>query len=238
MPSFVVFPDTQHRLQHRMQRCRSGHGGSRTGSTPTASSPSPRTTGRSCPDGACTPPSALHQRRPARTRGRSGGALASTTCASWCPSPCSCTATSCADTRSPPTPSGGSWPPSRCTPKSSATGGRSSCAPTPSPACPACLSGTCRSATGPPRELGLEIVLQTGRMLSELEVYAARRRGSPQRGLSTVTAFVVPGTVRLLVYAATPTRGKSFSSSDKESSTFKSATQGQMVLRYAPHPQQ
>lgn len=86
------------------------------------------------------------------------------------------------------------------------------------------------------RELGLEIVLETGRMLSELEVYAARRRGSPQRGLSTVTAFVVPGTVRLLVYAATPTRGSGSRSSAKKSSTFKQRFAGQngAPLRSAP----
>lgn len=88
------------------------------------------------------------------------------------------------------------------------------------------------------RELGLEIVLEAGRMLSELEVYAARRRGSPQRGLSTVTAFVVPGVVRLLVYADTPTRGRSFSSSVKESSTFNTrfARSNSAPLRSAPAP--
>jgi len=88
------------------------------------------------------------------------------------------------------------------------------------------------------RELGLEIVLETGRMLSELEVYAARRRGSPQRGLSTVTAFVVPGVVRLLVYSATPTRGESSSSSVKKSSTFndRSAKSKSAPLRSAPSP--
>lgn len=76
------------------------------------------------------------------------------------------------------------------------------------------------------RELGLEIVLETGRMLSELEVYAARRRGSPQRGLSTVTAFVVPGVVRLLVYSDTPTRGRTSSSFVKKGSTFENRSAG------------
>jgi len=88
------------------------------------------------------------------------------------------------------------------------------------------------------RELGLEIVLEAGRMLSELEVYAARRRGSPQRGLSTVTAFVVPGVVRLLVYADTPTRGRGSRSSVKESSTFikRSARSKSAPLRSATSP--
>ena len=88
------------------------------------------------------------------------------------------------------------------------------------------------------RELGLEIVLETGRMLSELEVYAARRRGSPQRGLSTVTAFVVPGAVKLLVYSATPTRGGGSSSFVKKSSTFEARSAGPKgaPLRSAPSP--
>ena len=85
------------------------------------------------------------------------------------------------------------------------------------------------------RELGLEIVLETGRMLSELETYAARRRGSPQRGLSTVTAFVVPGAVRLSVYSATPTRGNRSTRSTLESSTFgrRSARSNRAPLRSA-----
>ena len=88
------------------------------------------------------------------------------------------------------------------------------------------------------RELGLEIVLETGRMLSEFEVYAARRRGSPQRGLSTVTAFVVPGAVKLLVYSATPTRGEGSRSSVKKSPTFgqRSARPKSAPLRSAPSP--
>lgn len=83
------------------------------------------------------------------------------------------------------------------------------------------------------RELGLEIVLQTGRMLSELEVHAARRRGSPQRGLSTVTAFVVPGAVRLSVYSDTPTRGRRSSRSTPVSPTFgqRSARSNRAPLR-------
>lgn len=88
------------------------------------------------------------------------------------------------------------------------------------------------------RELGLEIVVEVGRMLSEVEVYAARRRGSPQRGLSTVTAFVVPGVARLLVYAATPTRGSSLNSYVKNGSTFEKryARQTSAPLRSAPSP--
>ena len=88
------------------------------------------------------------------------------------------------------------------------------------------------------REMGLEIVLETGRMLSEIEVYAARRRGSPQRGLSTVTAFVVPGAIKLLVYSDTPTRGKSSSSSVRDRHTFKprSARSQGAPLRSAPPP--
>ena len=85
------------------------------------------------------------------------------------------------------------------------------------------------------RELGLEIVLETGRMLSEVETYAARRRGSPQRGLSTTTAFVVPGAIRLSVYSATPTRGRRSTRSTLESRTFetRSARQNRAPLRSA-----
>lgn len=85
------------------------------------------------------------------------------------------------------------------------------------------------------RELGLEIVVETGRMLSELEVYAARRRGSPQRGLSTVSAFVVPGSVRLSVYSDTPTRGRRSSRSSTDCPTFeeRSARQHRAPLRSA-----
>ena len=85
------------------------------------------------------------------------------------------------------------------------------------------------------RELGLEIVVETGRMLSELEVYAARRRGSPQRGLSTVSAFVVPGSVRLSVYSATPTRGRRSTRSFTDCSTLaeRSAGQNRAPLRSA-----
>jgi hypothetical protein len=47
----------------------------------------------------------------------------------------------------------------------------------------------CRAAA---RDLGLLIDVVPGRMLTEAECYTARRSGSPQRGLSTESAFAVP----------------------------------------------
>lgn len=45
------------------------------------------------------------------------------------------------------------------------------------------------------RRLGVEVVVQTGRMLSWAERMAARRSGSHQRGLATEVAFTIPETV-------------------------------------------
>lgn len=86
------------------------------------------------------------------------------------------------------------------------------------------------------RALGLELVITKGGMISEFEVYAARRKGSPQRGLSTVSAFVVPDWLDLPVDHDTPTRGKRLSTSVTDLSTFKprSARPKGAPLRSAP----
>lgn len=57
------------------------------------------------------------------------------------------------------------------------------------------------------RILGLEIVLIPGRMLTEIECHRARKQGSPQRGLSTVSAFIIPSWLPHPVTNDTPTRG-------------------------------
>ena len=57
------------------------------------------------------------------------------------------------------------------------------------------------------REIGLEVVIQTGRMLNVTECTAARRRGSRQRGLSTEVAFTCPTAIPLNLWIDTPTRG-------------------------------
>lgn len=89
------------------------------------------------------------------------------------------------------------------------------------------------------RDIGLEVVITPGRMLSEFESYAARRKGSPQRGLSTVSAFVVPDWLDLPVDRDTPTSGRSLGASVTDIRTFKqrSARSKGAPLRSAP-PQQ
>lgn len=102
-----------------------------------------------------------------------------------------------------------------------------------------CSERTVQRCNAAARAIGLELVITPGRMLNETETYAARRKGSPQRGLSTVTAFVVPQTVRSLVLRVTPTRGRSFNSYVKKPSTFKPGYAGPIgaPLRSAPHQQ-
>lgn len=83
-----------------------------------------------------------------------------------------------------------------------------------------CVERTVQRCQAAAREMGLEVVIIPGRMLSEFEVYAARKKGSPQRGLSTVSAFVVPPALRHLVEHVTPTRGSLSSTSVTDSHTF------------------
>lgn len=99
-----------------------------------------------------------------------------------------------------------------------------------------CAERTVQRCQAAAREIGLEVVIIPGRMLSEFEAYAARRKGSPQRGLSTVSAFVVPPTLRHLVDCVTPTSGTSSSASVTDLSTFKkrSARSKGAPLRSAP----
>jgi len=70
------------------------------------------------------------------------------------------------------------------------------------------------------RDLGLEVVITPGRMLSDFEAYKARKSGSPQRGLSTVSAFVVPSWIERPVDHDTPSSGLSISTSVTECSAF------------------
>jgi len=84
-----------------------------------------------------------------------------------------------------------------------------------------CSERTVQRCNAAARAIGLELVVIPGRMLSEIETYAARKKGSPQRGLSTVTAFVVPQALRVLVCHVTPTRGRSLHSFVKTDPTFK-----------------
>ena len=104
MPSFVVFPDTQ------SPAARTATAGRGLAARPPHPRPRPAQPGGAAPMGPALPcplrtgPGRrvhrdarleLARALPARRRARS---------------PCSCTATSCADTRSPSTPSAGSWP--------------------------------------------------------------------------------------------------------------------------------
>lgn len=99
-----------------------------------------------------------------------------------------------------------------------------------------CAKRTVQRCQAAARAIGLEVVITPGRMLSEIEVYAARRKGSPQRGLSTVTAFVVPAELRHVVERVTPTSGEALSDSVTDLSTFKrrSARSKGAPLRSAP----
>ena len=99
-----------------------------------------------------------------------------------------------------------------------------------------CVKRTVQRCQAAAREMGLELVITLGRMLSEIEVYAARKKGSPQRGLSTVTAFVVPAELRHLVDRVTPTSGQLLGTPVTDLSTFKqrSARSKSAPLRSAP----
>ncbi|MEO7061265.1 MAG: hypothetical protein ABI083_16210, partial [Lapillicoccus sp.] len=62
------------------------------------------------------------------------------------------------------------------------------------------------------RRLGLQVVISMGRMLTSTECWAARRRGSSQRGLSTETALTIPSACAAALmqeYSDTPTSGRS-----------------------------
>lgn len=100
-----------------------------------------------------------------------------------------------------------------------------------------CAKRTVQRCQAAARAIGLEVVITPGRMLSEFEVYAARKKGSPQRGLSTVTAFVVPAELCHVVERVTPTSGEVLSASVTNLSTFKqrSARSKGAPLRSAPH---
>jgi len=62
------------------------------------------------------------------------------------------------------------------------------------------------------RRIGLQVVISMGRMLTATECWAARRRGSSQRGLSTETALTIPSvcsTALAQELSDTPTSGRS-----------------------------
>lgn len=83
-----------------------------------------------------------------------------------------------------------------------------------------CTKRTVQRCQKVARDIGLEIVAIPGRMLSEIETYKARKAGSPQRGLSTVSAFVVPSFMRRPVEHVTPTSGRSLSAYVKDLPAF------------------
>ena len=99
-----------------------------------------------------------------------------------------------------------------------------------------CSKRTVQRCQAAARDMGLEIVITPGRMLSEFECYKARKNGSPQRGLSTVSAFVVPSVLRHVVDHVTPTSGGYVSASVKDLTTFndRSARPKGAPLRSAP----
>jgi len=70
-----------------------------------------------------------------------------------------------------------------------------------------CQVNTVRKCRRIARRIGLQVVIVLGRMLSAGECWAARRRGSRQRGLSTETALTIPSPVAVRLVSDTPTRG-------------------------------
>jgi len=70
-----------------------------------------------------------------------------------------------------------------------------------------CQVNTVRKCRRIARRIGLQVVIVLGRMLSAAECWAARRRGSRQRGLSTEAAFTIPSPIALRRVSDTPTRG-------------------------------
>jgi hypothetical protein len=87
------------------------------------------------------------------------------------------------------------------------------------------------------RKLGIQVVIELGRMLTLDESTRARRAGSCQRGLSTETALTVPSPVAFVLLSATPTRGKATTSKGHlESSPLKNATTKRTET--APPPRQ
>lgn len=92
------------------------------------------------------------------------------------------------------------------------------------------------------RRIGLEVVIQAGRMLTLEECLAARRRGSRQRGLSTEVAFTTPRAIPVALWIDTPTRGNhSPDRQDCENTSFKrkTAASGQEKAAASPRrPQQ
>jgi hypothetical protein len=81
---------------------------------------------------------------------------------------------------------------------------------------------TVQRCTAAARQMGLEAVVLTGRMLTFAECARARRHGSRQRGLSTEVALTKPQVISGLVDRVTPTRGKRppYKNSPSRSSSF------------------
>lgn len=99
-----------------------------------------------------------------------------------------------------------------------------------------CSKSTAHRCQRVARDLGLEIVITPGRMLSDFEAYKARKKGSPQRGLSTVSAFVIPAWVHHPVDHDTPSSGLFIGTYVKECSALKRRSAGWKgaSLRSAP----
>jgi len=67
---------------------------------------------------------------------------------------------------------------------------------------------TVQRCTAVARQIGLEVVVMPGRMLTFAECARARRMGSRQRGLSTEVALTIPQVIGHIVDSVTPTRGR------------------------------
>lgn len=91
------------------------------------------------------------------------------------------------------------------------------------------------------RLIGLEVVIETGRMLTLEECLGARRRGSRQRGLSTEVAFTRPASIPRHLWTATPTSGTHSSREQNLEITHfkrKAAARGQIKDAASPRPPQ
>jgi len=100
-----------------------------------------------------------------------------------------------------------------------------------------CQVNTVRKCRRIARRIGLQVVIVLGRMLSAAECWAARRRGSRQRGLSTETALTIPSPIALRRVSDTPTRGcAAHPETHRHSSPLAGAGAEQKEAAPPPHP--
>lgn len=99
-----------------------------------------------------------------------------------------------------------------------------------------CTPNTVRKCRRVARHLGLQVVVLLGRMLTAEECYAARRRGSRQRGLSTECALTIPRALSSSSVSVSPTRGRASTLPAHLDITPLSALTGEQTEAASPQP--